>query len=422
MRTDQKATLAATFPVHVGVDTGKTFHVLVARGPDGMRKTAQKVPVGRAGFEAADQYLTSTFPQAPRDRMLVGVEFAGHHGFTFANFLAQRGYTVVSVLPAHTKRIKDAEDNTPLKTDAKDARTIGTLLSLGLWVGFPLLSTPYVELRVLTVHRQRLTAEATRFANRLQGLLDLAWPEFLSLTSPLSKKTPWALLERWPVPEDLLAASPRTVAAYLWKVSRGKFDAERTKALLTATKTSVALPQATAERRLEIRHLLARRSLVRQQIAEVEARIAAHVSECPTARALLTVPQVSVVCAATLVAEIGDPGYYEHYRQILKLAGMSLYEKSSALHTGRKRMTKRGRPALRRQLFLLAGRWCQPRGLYREDYLAMLARGKSRTSAVCALSRRLVPMLFQLMRAGEPFELARWQANRLRKEAPAITK
>lgn len=54
MNTDQKRAYAATFPVHVGVDTAKTFHKLVARGPDGQRTKADKVLVSRAGFEAAD--------------------------------------------------------------------------------------------------------------------------------------------------------------------------------------------------------------------------------------------------------------------------------------------------------------------------------------------------------------------------------
>jgi hypothetical protein len=36
-----------------------------------------------------------------------------------------------------------------------------------------------------------------------------------------------------------------------------------------------------------------------------------------------------------------------------------------------------------------------------------------KTSAVCAVARRLVPMLFAVMRTGEAFDLARWRANRV---------
>lgn len=121
---DEKRLYARQFPVHVGVDTGKTFHKLVAMGPDGRRTKAVRVDVSRAGFEAADQYLTATFPDVPRERMLVALEFAGHQGFTFAHFLARQGYKVVSVLPAVTKALKKVEDNSPQKDDAKDAAQI----------------------------------------------------------------------------------------------------------------------------------------------------------------------------------------------------------------------------------------------------------------------------------------------------------
>jgi len=67
---------------------------------------------------------------------------------------------------------------------------------------------------------------------------------------------------------------------------------------------------------------------------------------------------------------------------------------------------------LRRQ-GLLAGRWCQRRGLYRSYYEAMLARnGGLKTKAVCAIARKLVPLLLAVLQRGEPFDRARWDATR----------
>jgi hypothetical protein len=40
MTADEKRAYARRFPVHVGVDTAKRVHVLVARGPDGRRHGA----------------------------------------------------------------------------------------------------------------------------------------------------------------------------------------------------------------------------------------------------------------------------------------------------------------------------------------------------------------------------------------------
>jgi len=198
------------------------------------------------------------------------------------------------------------------------------------------------------------------------------------------------------------------------KTSRNHIAPERIRALIETARATIALQEGTEARRAEIRRLLARWALVRTHIADAEHRLAELVEVTPAARALLTVPGVSVVCAATLVAEVGDPHWYEAPRHVLKLAGMNLVRKESGTSVrGRLRQTKRGRPLLRRQLFLLAGRWCQTKGLYRPYYEALLARGQSRTSAVCAVARKLVPMLLKVMQTAEPFDPARWQANRM---------
>lgn len=115
MQLEDKEVYARQFPVHVGVDTAKAFHVLVARGPDYRRLPLRRVDVSREGFEAAHQYLRGKFPGVPPEQILVGMEFAGHHGHTFAAFLKELGYEVVAVLPMVTKRHKEDQDNSPLQ-------------------------------------------------------------------------------------------------------------------------------------------------------------------------------------------------------------------------------------------------------------------------------------------------------------------
>jgi transposase len=411
-QTDDKEAYARQFPVHVGVDTGKEYHKLVARGPDGRRTKARRVDVDRASFEAVDRFLTETYPGIAREQMLVGFEFAGHHGLTFAHFLAGLGYRLVTVLPSVTKRLKEVEDNSPQKDDAKDAAQICRLVGSGLFVGFALLDERAAALRTLTPERERLTREQTRLKNRLHSLLDLVWPEFLRHFHTLTKATPQALLARWVTPYELLAERPETVRAFIADVSRNHIQRAAVDAFLAASADTVGLTVGLEARASEIRRLMARWALLQAHLAAVDAQLAELVDAIPAAKALVSVPGVSVVCAATLVAELGDPMSYVTPRQVLKLAGMNLAGKQSGISVhGRVKQTKRGRPALRRQLFLLAGRWCQQRGLYRAQYTALRTRnGGKRTSAMCAIARKLVPMLLHIMQTGEPFDLARWCA------------
>ncbi|HEU4589249.1 MAG TPA: IS110 family transposase [Gemmatimonadales bacterium] len=408
------------FPVHVGIDTGKSFHQLVARGPAGERTKPRKVPVTRADFEAADRFLRESFPGIRPEQMLVGVELAGHHGLTFAHFLAGLGYRLVNVLPSVTKRLKEVEDNSPQKDDAKDAGQICGLLASGFFVTFAQLAEPEAELRVLTTERERLTREATRLKNRLQAVLDVCWPEFVGEFCAIDKPTPRALLERWPVAADLAQAAPQAVHHLVRTVSRNHIPPAQIRRLLALAKGSVAVPHGLAARRTEVRRILARWALVDEQLAAIDAQLAPLVEQHRGAKALTSVPGIGVVAAASIIAELGTPGSYESPRQVLKLAGMNLAGPSSGTSVrGRVRQTKRGRPALRRQLFLLAGRWCQRRGLYRAQYLAYRARGQSQTEAICAVARKLVPMLLQIAQTGQLFDLARWgAAHRVPTPAP----
>lgn len=197
--------------------------------------------------------------------MLVGVEFAGHHGFTFAHDLARRGYQIVTVLPSATKRLKDVGTNRTRKSDDIDAWQICKLIGQGAYVTYPLLDPIYTSLRLLTTARRRLSHEQVRFKNRLQGLLDLAWHEFLRFFANLEQETLVAILQRWPLPEDFAAARKKQVHDLIRAASRNHVKPERIEALRTSARETVALATAGDVRRLEITDHLARWALVRQQ-------------------------------------------------------------------------------------------------------------------------------------------------------------
>jgi transposase len=330
------------------------------------------------------------------------------------------GYVIVTVPSVVTKRLKEVEDNSPRKDDAKDAAQICKLLGSGLFVSYAGLAPDVAEMRVLATERHRLAVEQVRLKNRLQGALDLCWPEFLGHFSAIDHATPRALLRRWPTAADLGRARVSSVTALMQLVSLNHLGEDRARALVAAARTSIAIARGHDARRAEVRRILDRWDLLLAQTTELEARLAELVAQHPGARALTTVPAIGMLCSATLVAEIGTPESFESPRQVLKLAGMNLARKESgASMRGRVRQTKRGRPLLRRQLFLLAGRWCQPGGLYREEYQAMVARnGGRKIAALCAIARRLVPMLLAVMQTAQPFDLNLWESHRFGRQGP----
>jgi len=103
----------------------------------------------------------------------------GHYGATFAQFLRQQGYAIVTVLSSVTKELREVEDNSPRKDDAKDAGQICQLVSDGLFVGHAILGEVVAQIRVPSTERLRLDVEEMRPRNRLRSAIDLAFPEVL---------------------------------------------------------------------------------------------------------------------------------------------------------------------------------------------------------------------------------------------------
>jgi transposase len=115
----------------VGVDISKTFHVAVAREPDGGFSKAYRFTSDAVGFADFKFWLDGHQRRGDFVRVLVGIESTSHYWITLVAWLQRRGIEVVQVNPLHTRKAKDLYDNTPSKTDKKDARIIADLVSQG---------------------------------------------------------------------------------------------------------------------------------------------------------------------------------------------------------------------------------------------------------------------------------------------------
>ncbi|MDH4350733.1 MAG: IS110 family transposase [Gemmatimonadota bacterium] len=394
-----KRTRAAQARAVVGVDAGKYHHALVVRPRGGADSRALTIPTTRAGFDEAVAFIDDRSGGAPTADVLVGLEFAGNYGFTFAHYLHQRGFPIVSVLPSHTKRWKEVTHHLPLKTDAKDALGITDLTAQGHFVGFPFLALPYAELRYLVSARERLLTLHRGTLTRLRTILHVVFPEFEQLMGQFTKRTPLALLAAFPGPDVLATVPLRRVTALLETSSRGQLGREMAQALRAAARGTLGLPSAQGVLKDEIPLLLEQYHLVQRQRCVVERRMVDALEGLPETPALLSVPMVAPVTAAVFLGAVGDPQSYESAREILRVAGLSLVEHSSGLLQGRHRIAKRGRPTLRAAAYLFAVRSIRHGGLFRAEYEGLLARnGGNRMKAVVAVSRSALRLLFSVAR------------------------
>jgi transposase len=245
----------------VGVDAGKFHHVLVVRPRGRPDSKPLSFAADRPGFERAAAYIqeqTGSIPNA--GEILVGIEFAGSYGFTFAHYLHAlgAGFGGVTVLPAHTKRWKEVTHRQPLKTDAKDAIGIADLTAHGHFVAFPFLATPYAELRYLLSARERVSTLRRGAITRLRAVLDVVFPKFAQCLDDVSKRTARTLLRAYPGPTLLCAVPARAVVTLLKQQSRNHLGRALYDRLIEAAQHTVALPAAQGAMRDEIPLLIDR--------------------------------------------------------------------------------------------------------------------------------------------------------------------
>lgn len=390
----------------VGIDVAKLSHVAVIRFPDGRFQKAFSFPNNRRGFERLLARLEPALSESGAGSTLFALEATGHYGHALQHYLITRVDAVVGINPAHTKRVKEILDGSPEKSDRKDAMIIADLAAQGR--GRPLMVPVgvYAELRRLGKLREQLAGERTRYLNRYTGLVDLVFPELAALVPNVTCHTVRCLMAEFPTAVDIARRQWRRIRRLLWKWSIGHFSEDRCRQIHEAAKESVGVQEGLEAIRLQMRLLLCSLCSVESQMAEVERAQVKALQQIPYAELLLTIPEMAPMTLATILGETGDLRHYRSAAALIKLSGLNLYTLSSGTFRGRTRITKRGRPLLRRIVYMAALRMCRQGRPLREFRDRLLDRiAKPQITVACC--RKLLRLMYAMVRDGVAYQPGR---------------
>ena len=182
-------------------------------------------------------------------------------------------------------------------------------------------------LRASTRAREDLVATRVALANELRAQLQCFWPGATKIFADLDSPIALAFLGRYPSPADARGLGEQRLAGFL---TRHGYSGRRSPAELLARLRNAAEGRAgeleSQARRQIVLGLLAGLEPVVAQIAELTRQIRAALEDHPdgnTFRSLFIDPR-SVVCAATMLAEIGDSRErYPTYRALAADGGQA---------------------------------------------------------------------------------------------------
>jgi transposase len=390
----------------VGVDVAKGRHVAVCRSGGGFKTGSFGFTNDRMGFESLLERAEATRQGQGCESVIFALEATGHYGHALRYYLMERGFVVVGINPAHTKKAKELEDNSPEKSDPKDADVIADLALQGKGRLIVVPKGAFADLRRLGKMRERLVVERIRLRNRYFALVDLVFPELPGLVRNAASRTMQRLFTEWPTPADIVVTGFEGLQECLRRWSRGHVDANRSARIYRAAQETVGLHEGLDAARLEMKQDLEALAQVEARMREVEKAQSQALDQVPYADLLLSIPGLGRVTVATVLGETGDLRAYRDAEAVIKFSGYNLYTISSGSHRGNARITKRGRPLLRRHLFLAAcrlSRFGAPLGTFHRRVSAR------RPGPVVLVGgcRKLLRLMVALVRDGKRYEPGR---------------
>jgi transposase len=347
-RLDQKLAFVQGKGV-AGIDVAEEWHYVQWLRPDGRPQGRPfRVANSREGF-------AQILAHRPTAEVVIGLESTGVYWHPLAHWLAQQpGVTVVLVNPAHVHRAKELDDNTPTKTDPKDAGVIARLVAQGRWLGWTRREAVWAELRILAVVRQQQRAEVTRWENRIHAWFAQYFPEFPSVFKDWRGKAAQWVLRHAPLPAEGVALGRDALTAGMLAATAHRVGGKRAAALIAAAAQSIGVSTGAEAARYQLETALQGWRWARAMLARTEARQRELVAQTGYGDVLQSLPGFGPVVVATLLGWLGDLTRLADPRQALKMAGLNLTQQSSGHHRGATHIRKRGQPAVRCALYQAA--------------------------------------------------------------------
>ena len=382
----------------VAFDIAQEKHMVYIRCPDGREEKPFVVLNRREEYDQMWERISQTKEAYGLEEVVVGFESTGPYAEPLVHYLMKKEVKVVQVNPMHTKRVKELRGNSPNKTDEKDSQVIADIIELGNYLTVVIPEGASAELRRLTQARERAVERRTMQVNQVHGLVSVVFPEFLWVMKDIKTKTAQYLLKQYPRPQDIVGLGCEGLEETLKKISRGRLGKDRAEVLYEAAANSVGVREGQGSIVFEIKQLVSGIEEIERSIEETEERMREYLKEVPYSRYMLSIEGIGEVTVAGLIGEVGDFTKYKTAAEITKLAGMDLFEVSSGKHKGERHISKRGRPLMRKLLFYAAINAVQKGRIMHERYERYIQRGMPRMKALIAIARKLLGVLFALVR------------------------
>lgn len=388
-------------PFHGGLDWGATSHAACV--VDGAGQIVARVEA-RHDAGGLAELLARLRAVAPPAELPVAIE---RPSGLIVDALVAAGHPVVPIHPDVVKACRPRYRAAGGKSDPGDAYMLADVLRTDGHRFRPLtpVSDEIKALRALVRARDDLVTQRVALANQLRSLLEGFWPGAAAIFAAIDSPIALAFVGRYPTPESAGRLGEKRLASFMAQHGYcGRRSAAELLARLRAAPTGLA-GEAEAEAKGEIARALA--GLLERLVAEIaklSSRTERAVADLPDGRIIMSFPRAGRLCAAQILAEIGDVRErFPTEDQLAAEAGVCPVTHASGKSRGvvfRWACNKN----LRRAITCFADNSRHASAWAAAVYGKARARGCQHAHAVRVLARAWIRVLWRAWQSGSPYD------------------
>lgn len=396
----------------VGIDVAKSKHFAAILDPVGQTIMPPfSFPNNKAGFDALMDRIQEMRQKHLISQWVFGFEASGGYEKPLAEFLVGQRQDVVQVNSVAVKRHREIMTGSVDKNDSKDCLAIAYLIRQGFVDYYYLRSLQEEDLSGLVLLNEHLKARRTQLKLKIkQNVLKYSFPELETFCKNVESPFCMELLTQYPTPHDIVSAGKLEFKKVMLPHLKGRRVAFFLDEIYALAESSIGMKlDRWTTKALELRTYIAELRVIEQQREAIVKRLKNLLETNPDYALITTIPGVALETGSVFLAEIGPIGRFASERHLLSYAGFDLVNYQSGKFMGKPRISKRGRPLIRKAAYQTIGAAVisSRDNVFKCKYRQILAQQGNtkdvRQKAKIKLCAKLLRIVFAVLSKKEPF-------------------
>ncbi|HDR4364570.1 TPA: IS110 family transposase [Bacillus cereus] len=343
--------------------------------------------------------------------VVFGLEDVGGYGRALAKYLVDHEQVVKEVNPALSFLERKSQVMIQ-KNDSWDAECVARIL-VNKFNQLPDAKPNdlFWSIQQLVSRRNALVKAQSALKNQLHIQLNHHYPSYKKFFSELDGKTALVFWQQYPSPSCLGGTNIKQLTAFLLDVSNNTCSVKKASDILKLVKEDGQTMKEYQETRdFLVRSIVRDIEFKKKEMKYIERELKRLVILLDYQ--LETMPGIELVTASALIAEIGDVRRFQNANKLARFVGIApVYFGSGG--KGKTHKSKQGNRALHALFYNLAVQQVQvakgsklPRNpVFHAYYQKKLKEGKTKGQALVCIMRRLVNIVYGMMKYKTAYEL-----------------